>query len=428
MTTVLLSGAVATDAHLARLLRNAGVNVSTKADAGSIDAVLYGARGTDYDALANLPAAPVIVLARNPAPGAVVAAMRAGAADYLTRPFDRDVLLQAIERLNGSPDEQAPPVPDAHGLLGECDAIQQLLDHVRRVGPTNSAVLIEGETGTGKALLARALHNASDRRHAPMQTMSCGAIPAEQQEQELFGAPGGDSRQPAGLVETAHQSTLFLDDVGTLSASVQARLLKVLETGEHQRLGGGERRPVDLRIIASCQHRLAAAVTDGRFREDLYYQLNVISLAPPPLRERQDDVLLLARHFLNRVTRKLGRDNAELTPEAIDAVRAYPWPGNVRELENAIERAVILSSDGTITAELLAIDPAQPQPADPANEAEPNVSLEDYFVKFVTENQDQFTETELAERLGISRKSLWERRQRLNIPRKRTRKRAPRRS
>jgi DNA-binding NtrC family response regulator len=205
-------------------------------------------------------------------------------------------------------------------------------------------------------------------------------------------------------------------------------LLRVLQTGENRRLGANSARQVNVRVITTSQRDLNQLAAERDFREDLYYRLNVVTLAPPPLRERGDDALLLARHFLAITSKKLGRPLCTLTTQAEHALKVYAWPGNVRELENAVERAVILSSDQQITPDLLAISASATAASSALPETEPNISLEDYFVKFVNENQDQCTETELAERLGISRKSLWERRQRLNIPRKRTRKRAPRRS
>ena len=205
-----------------------------------------------------------------------------------------------------------------------------------------------------------------------------------------------------------------------------------MQTGENRRLGANTTQPADVRLICACQRDLAKLVSSGEFREDLFYRLNVVSMTPPPLRDRGDDIPRLAEHFLKLSARKLGRPATSLTPDALMAIKSYSWPGNVREMENAIERAVILARDSQITPELLAIDSSVEVPESgqkpAADTSDPNISLEDYFVKFVTENQDQCTETELAERLGISRKSLWERRQRLNIPRKRTRKRAPRRS
>jgi len=376
------------------------------------------------------------VLSRNPDTRAVVAAMHAGASDYLVRPFESTQLCASVENAqtraaNKRTSESAPAL--IGNMLGDSPPMQQLIESIRRVGPTQTPVLIQGETGSGKELVARAVHITSTRNHLPMVVMNCAAVPENLQEAELFGNDAADQQvSQTGLLETAHNSSLFLDGVAELTKGSQAKLLRVLQTGENRRLGANTTQPADVRLICASQRDLNKLVSDGQFREDLFYRLNVVSLTPPPLRDRGADIALLAEHFLKLSARKLGKPATSLTSEALEAIKSYSWPGNVREMENAIERAVILASDSRITPELLAIDssfeiPKSGQKA-ASDTSDPNISLEDYFVKFVTENQDQCTETELAERLGISRKSLWERRQRLNIPRKRTRKRAPRRS
>ena len=448
MTRVLLAGAASADTMLAKTLRQEGYEACATngraapcaADLTGIDVVLYGTRdGTLEDRLeflTQLPDVPVIVLSRNPDTRAVVAAIHAGASDYLVRPFESTELCASVENAQArslSKKNTEPANILIGNMLGDSPPMQQLMERIRRVGPTQTPVLIHGETGSGKELVARAVHATSTRNSSPMMVMNCAAVPEDLQEAELFGNAAADSLvSQTGLLETAHNSSLFLDDIAELTKGSQAKLLRVLQTGENRRLGANTTQPADVRLICACQHDLSKMVSSGRFREDLFYRLNVVSLTPPPLRDRGADIPLLAEHFLELSARKLGRPTTSLTPDAIKAIKSYSWPGNVREMENAIERAVILASDGWITPELLAINPGvempdSTQPMAP-DTSDPNISLEDYFVKFVTENQDQCTETELAERLGISRKSLWERRQRLNIPRKRTRKRAPRRS
>lgn len=451
MTRVLLAGTAAADNWLARTLRQEGYEASATAeraapcaaDLPGVDVVLYGARDGQPDGqlkfLEELADTPVVVLSRNPDPRAVVNAIRSGACDYLVRPFTGTELCASVEQAHASAARQQSanlPTTIIDDMLGDSAPMQQLLERIRRVGPTQTPVLIQGETGSGKELVARAVHTHSPRSHLPMVIMSCAAIPEALQETELFGDASGTRAEPTfvgtghtGLLESAHKSTLFLDDVAELTAGSQAKLLRVLQTGENRRLGASTTQPADVRLICASQRDLGELVNTGRFREDLYYRLNVVTLVPPPLRERGEDRIRLAKHFLELSARKLNRPATELTDAAISAINSYQWPGNVREMENAIERAVILASDDKITPELLAIDLSTAVPDDAPNaDGDPNISLEDYFVKFVTENQDQCTETELAEKLGISRKSLWERRQRLNIPRKRTKKRAPRRS
>lgn len=447
MTRVLLAGAASADAMLAQTLRQEGYEACATngraapcaADLTGIDVVLYGTRDgaleDRLEFLGTLPDVPVIVLSRNPDTRAVVAAIHAGASDYLVRPFESTELCASVEkaqaRATSSNTEHSAALIGT--MLGDSPPMQRLTESIRRVGPTQTPVLIQGETGSGKALVARSVHATSRRSHLPMVVMNCAAVPENLQEAELFGSDAADQQaSQTGLLEAAHNSSLFLDDVAELTKGSQAKLLRALQTGENRRLGANTTQPADVRLICACQRDLSKLVSSGQFREDLFYRLNVVSLTPPPLRDRGDDIPRLAEHFLQLSARKLGRPATSLTPDALLAIKSYSWPGNVREMENAIERAVILASDSQITKELLAIDSSVEIPElgqkPPAEGSDPNISLEDYFVKFVTENQDQCTETELAERLGISRKSLWERRQRLNIPRKRTRKRAPRRS
>lgn len=438
MTRVLLAGSIAADPHLARLLRNEGYELSTAAsnnellriELTTINTIVYGTRDTNYAFIDKLPGVPVIVVSRNPDPTAIVNAMRAGACNYLVRPIDGDTLLAAIEQACAAVDNDSVTA-EANAVMatmvGDCAQMRELFERIRKIGPTSSNVLIQGETGTGKELIARALHASSDRRHQTMMVMNCGAIPESMQEAELFGDSGQERVDAAGLVEAANNSTLFLDDITELTPGAQTKLLRVLQIGENRRLGTRVKRSVNVRVVCAAQRDLHQLVQEGDFRKDLYYRLNVVTLTPSPLRERNADILLLARHFLDRGAKKLGHPKTSFSEAAKRTLQAYAWPGNVREMENAIERALILANGRVIEPDLLAIDQAVLQSVELSTELDPKVSLEEYFVNFVTENQDQFTETELAERLGISRKSLWERRQRLNIPRKKTRKRGPRR-
>ena len=298
---------------------------------------------------------------------------------------------------------------------------------------------MQGESGTGKELVARALHNLSKRAKAPLISVNCAAIPETLIESELFGhekgAFTGASASRAGLVEAADGGTLFLDEIGELPLEAQARLLRVLQEGEIRRVGSVQSQKVDVRLIAATHRDLKTLSKTGQFREDLYYRLHVIALKLPPLRERGADVLEIARAFLARQSARMGRTDLHFGPDAEQAIHHYSWPGNVRELENAIERSVILCDGSTISAELLGIDIeledldedvfmglATQSTAVNATTQDPSedLSLEDYFQHFVLEHQDHMTETELARKLGISRKCLWERRQRLGIPRRKS--------
>ena len=323
------------------------------------------------------------------------------------------------------------------GIIGSCAAMQDLYGKIRKVAPTESNVLIQGESGTGKELVARALHNLSKRAKAPLISVNCAAIPETLIESELFGhekgAFTGASAGRAGLVEAADGGTLFLDEIGELPLEAQARLLRVLQEGEIRRVGSVQSQKVDVRLIAATHRDLKTLAKTGQFREDLYYRLHVIALKLPPLRERGADVVEIAQSFLTRQSERMGRDNMRFAHDAEQAIRHYPWPGNVRELENAIERSVILCEGSDISAELLGIDielddledgdfteQSLQQGSSGNHEPTEDLSLEDYFQHFVLEHQDHMTETELARKLGISRKCLWERRQRLGIPRRKS--------
>jgi DNA-binding NtrC family response regulator len=311
--------------------------------------------------------------------------------------------------------DQAYPVS---GMIGQCPAMQEVSQRIGKVAPTDATVLILGESGTGKELVARAVHENSKRREAPFVTVNCAAIPETLIESELFGhekgAFTGATTTRTGLVESAGGGTLFLDEIGELPLTAQSRLLRVLQNGEIRRVGSEQPRHVDIRLIAATHRDLKQLVAEGAFRGDLYFRLRVIELNLPPLRQRGSDVIELTRYLLEKSCRRLNRPLMELPRRTLDAVTCYEWPGNVRELENAVERAVILCDDGLITPELLAIDNNS---APPPHRPETDVSLQEYFRQFVLAHQHELTETDLAKRLGISRKALWERRQRLGIPR-----------
>ena len=303
--------------------------------------------------------------------------------------------------------------------------MQTLFGKIRKVAPADANVLIHGESGTGKELVARALHNLSHRASAPMISVNCAAIPESLIESELFGhekgAFTGADKARAGLVEAADGGTLFLDEIGELPLEAQARLLRVVQESEIRRVGSTQSQKVIIRLIAATHRDLKALAKEGKFREDLFYRLHVIALTLPALRERGDDISEIATALLERQRLKAKRtEPMHFTDECLKGMHHYHWPGNVRELENAIERAVILCEGNRVTLDLLGIDVDLEQPAAHAKapQEQTGQSLEDYFQQFVLEHQDSMTETELASRLGISRKSLWERRQRMGIPRR----------
>ena len=297
--------------------------------------------------------------------------------------------------------------------------MREVRSRIGKVAPTDTTVLVLGESGTGKELVARAVHEQSGRRDAPVITVNCAAIPETLIESELFGhekgAFTGAVGKRQGLVEAADGGTLFLDEIGELPPPAQARLLRVLQEGEIRPVGAAHARRVDVRLIAATHRDLQAMVEQGDFREDLYFRLNVVRVELPPLRERGEDIETLAGFLLEKACRRLNRPPMCFTDEALGAIRGHRWPGNVRELENAVERAVILGEGGELSAENLGLE----TPASTGDEGPTaGESLEEYFIRFVRRNEGSMTETELARRLGISRKTLWERRQRLGIPRR----------
>ncbi|MDO7903965.1 sigma-54-dependent transcriptional regulator [Pseudomonas sp. K1(2024)] len=425
------------------------------------DLRLPGAPGTELIKLGE--GKPVLIMTSYASLRSAVDSMKMGAVDYIAKPFDHDEMLQAVARIlrdrqsafasattaaepsrtsKGGAAEKPmnAPANGEIGIIGACAPMQDLFSKIRKVAPTDSNVLIQGESGTGKELVARALHNLSRRAKAPMISVNCAAIPETLIESELFGhekgAFTGASAGRAGLVEAADGGTLFLDEIGELPLEAQARLLRVLQEGEIRRVGSVQSQKVDVRLIAATHRDLKNLAKAGQFREDLYYRLHVIALKLPALRERGSDVNQIADAFLARQSARIGRDDLHFAADAEQAIRHYHWPGNVRELENAVERAVILSESPEISADLLGIDieladldddmlegihPAGGvSTSNASHEPTEDLSLEDYFQHFVLEHQDHMTETELARKLGVSRKCLWERRQRLGIPRRKS--------
>jgi DNA-binding NtrC family response regulator len=318
---------------------------------------------------ARRPRLPVILLTAHGTVRSAVEAMREGAFDYVTKPFDNDELRSCVarglamvrlERENSWLRQEVASryAPDA--VIAESARSRELRDLVRRVAPSRAAVLIQGESGTGKELVARLVHYWSDRVGRPFVAVNCKAFAEGVLESELFGhekgAFTGASAARAGCFERASGGTLFLDEIGEVSVDFQAKLLRVLQDGEVLRVGGGAPRTVDVRIVAATNRVLRDEIAAGRFREDLYFRLNVIPVALAPLRERREDILPLARHFLARHAAEASRTLA-FSPEAETELVAHRWAGNVRELENAVERAVVLARGDTITPEDLLLEP-----------------------------------------------------------------------
>lgn len=299
---------------------------------------------------------------------------------------------------------------------------------IHRIGKTDSTALIVGETGTGKELVALQLHAASARRDQNMITVNCAAIPETLIEAELFGyekgAFTGATSSRIGLIEAANNGTLFLDEIGELPLAAQARLLRFIQEGEIRRIGAIKSTKVNIRLICATHRRLDELAQSNEFRQDLYYRINVLRLDIPPLRERGNDITAMANWFATHLADKLNMPARAFSKDSLKMIANHTWPGNVRELQNAVERALIMSDDSLLTLDLPIGNDAPESPIAPdlapekmIDDSADELSLEDYFQRFVLQHQDAMNETELAQKLGISRKSLWERRQRFGMPR-----------
>lgn len=425
---------------LVRLLQRQGYQVTgvasvAEAEENSInmydliisDLRLPGEPGTEL--IARAAPTPVLIMTSYSTVQSAVEAMKQGAVDYIAKPFNHDEMNITVKRIlektrveqqNTFLKQEVDKYYPINGMVAHCEPMLEVIDRIRRVAPTDTTVLIVGETGTGKELVARAIHSQSERRKQALVSVNCAAFAENQIESELFGhergAFTGALEMKKGLIEAANGATLFLDEIGELPLAAQGRLLKVLQDNEIRRVGSNKVIKVNVRVLTATHKNLAQMVQDGRFREDLYFRLNVFEVNLPPLRERGSDIKLLAETILTRMAKRAHRKVMNFEDTAYEQMLRYQWPGNVRELENIIERAVILKQSGQISADDLALNNVETNHQLPLYELENRLSLDDYFVSFVKKYQPQFNETELARMLGISRKNLWEKRQRLDIP------------
>lgn len=376
----------------------------------------------------SAPTTPVIMVTATRTVKTAVAAIKLGAYDYVQKPFDFDDLrivvanavhTSTLEREVVELRATAGRLYKLGNIVGRSPAMQEVFQTVSMVAPLPTTVLVTGESGTGKELIARALHYQSPRAQRPMTSINCAAIPETLIESELFGHErgaftGAETRKP-GQFEIADGGTLFLDEIGELQPAVQAKLLRVLETGEFLPIGAREPRTADVRIVAASNRDLEAGSRDGSFRADLYYRLNVVSLHLPALRERGEDLPLLIRHFAQSKAASLGVEAREFTPRTIELLLRYPWPGNVRELENLVERLLVLARPGPVTPEEL----PQPLREPVAPESDPRTavltggrSLSDAVDEFEASiirkalEQVDYNQTRAAERLGTTRRIL----------------------
>lgn len=396
------------------------------------DLRLPGGEGTDL--IPHAKHTPVLIMTSYASMRSAIDAIKLGAADYIAKPFDHDEMLNVVKKLiKDDPltteNLPSPELISSTLLNGSCAPIQELNKRINKVAQTDATVLILGESGTGKELAAKSIHQLSQRSQASMISVNCAAIPESLIESELFGhekgAFTGAETTRNGLIEAADGGTLFLDEIGELPLEAQARLLRFLQEGEIRKVGSVHSKRVNVRLIAATHRDLKTLAQQGKFREDLYYRLYVMELRMPPLRDRGDDILELAEVFLREQCQK-HQASLSFSHATKETMKKHHWPGNVRELQNAIERAVILADTHEITPELLGIEPS-PTPTSRAEQRtfvgsidplRKEHSLDEYFVNFVLENQHKMNETDLAKSLGVSRKCLWEKRQKLGIPRK----------
>ncbi len=414
------------------------------AEAQLFDAVLLDVSLPDADGLKVLrqlrqlaPALPVIMISAYGTIETAVAAMQAGARTFLQKPWANDKLIADLDaaiagsRLEQENRQLKRALRQRYSfphIVGKSEPMLRIFDLVEQIAPSRSTILLQGESGVGKELIAKAIHTASPRAEAPFVPVNSGSMPVDLLESMLFGhvrgAFTGAVAPKKGLFEVANRGTIFLDEIGNMSLETQAKLLRVLQDRRFMRLGGVEEIQVDVRVIAATHRDLQQLTQEGRFREDLYYRLNVITLRLPPLRERREDVPLLASAFLGRFAEENHRPMPRLAPEALRLLIDYDWPGNVRELENAMERALVLSSGTVIEAELLP-EPVQGRYANirdaTLGNARRDTSLfaivEDFERRLILDMLEQThgRQTEAAERFQVPLSTLNQKIKRLGI-------------
>lgn len=391
------------------------------------DLILSDVRMAEMDGIAALkaiksynPAIPILIMTAYSNVESAVEAIKAGAYDYLTKPLDFDTLqltlARALEHTSLKSENQDLKQRlrfDQQNFIGRSEPMRKLLEMIAMIAPSEATVLISGESGTGKELIARAVHANSLRKDRPLVSINCAALSESLLESELFGHEkgaftGADKRREGRFME-ADQGTLFLDEIGEVSPLMQAKLLRAIQEREIQRVGSNQTLSVDVRLIAATNRDLLADVEAGRFRQDLYYRLNVVTVDSPPLRARREDIPLLAMHFLAKFAERNRKPVKGFTPLAMDMLLKYSWPGNVRELENSVERGVILLSGDFISEKELPLSISQCVDVQPDRQCgqaiQPLEQVEKQAILAALE-QTAGNKTEAAKQLGITRKTL----------------------
>jgi DNA-binding NtrC family response regulator len=378
----------------------------------------------------ELPEQIFIVMTAYASVETAVKALRAGAYDYIMKPIVHEELKQVVRNAIRQRQLQTENVLlrreigktyDFSSIIGISPELKSVIEEVRKIADTRSNVLLLGETGTGKELFARVIHRNSSRKAMPFIPINCSVIPENLLESELFGHVKGSFTgavtSKKGLFEEANGGTVFLDEIGDINLSFQIKLLRVLEDQIVRPVGSTKTLKVDLRLITATNEDLDTEIREGRFREDLYYRINAITINIPSLRSRQEDVPLLVKHFLDKYSQELGKEVEDITEEALKYLMNYHWPGNIRELQNVVERAILICEKSRITSDNL------PKSVHSGNSfgkesVEGKLSIEDYTKAFIREYQSSHNEQQLAGMLGITRKSLWEKRKKWGLEKK----------
>ncbi len=400
------------------------LRLADRADVVLTDLRLPGMSGLELIAAIRLQntRTPIIVMTAFGTVETAVEAMKAGAADFLLKPFSLDHLMtvvrkaldvRALQDENRQLREELGHKYEFDNIIGRSPAMQEIFATVERVAPTRATVLLAGESGVGKDLIARAIHYHSPRRDRPFVKINCTAIPENLMESELFGyekgAFTGANNAKPGKFEQADTGTAFLDEIGDVPASIQVKLLRILQEREFERLGSNKTRHIDVRIIAATNQDLRAALEQGTFREDLYYRLNVVPINISPLRERREDIPFLAEHFVRKLAKASGSRVQSITDAAIQKLLGYHWPGNVRELENVIERSIVLCPGERLEAGDIRLDTAPRAPRQTADNFLPEgMTLDEYEQAIIREalRRAEGNKSQAARLLGLTRNAL----------------------